>query len=450
MLRTLFSFRGVILLFGLIAIALSIALVGELGIVRNLTTINKDVARIRQGQLAVAAALQAQVDEETGIRGYASTRAPEFLDPYTAARSSMREQFAVLGSRLGDDGGSGPEDRALEDMRRVNATWLREIAEPVAAGKPLDRNRSVEGKVLTDRFRADIVPIRGNLDKRYAAAIARRDGTIRTATAAAIGATAVIALEVLFFITIIAQMRHELDRDRGVVEALQNAASARLVTPPHLRVAAAYRSATRGARVGGDVYDVYRLDDHRTLILVADVSGKGLTAAVDTTFVRYAMRALASESLAPDEIVRRFDVLYREANLAPESFVSLFVGIHDRRDASLSYTNAGHEACWIRRSAEVVMLEPTGGIVGLGLPFAAARTRLAPGEMLILATDGLTEARSPERQFVGAETLARWLAEADPSDPQRFADTILAHVARFTRGRIIDDLALLAVSPEAE
>jgi sigma-B regulation protein RsbU (phosphoserine phosphatase) len=194
------------------------------------------------------------------------------------------------------------------------------------------------------------------------------------------------------------------------------------------------------------VYDVYRLDPDRTLILVGDVSGKGLAAAVATTFVCYAVRALASEGLAPVDVVRRFDDLYRNANSAPESFVTLFAGVHDRRTGTLEYVNAGHEACWTRRGGDVTLLPPTGPVVGVGgLPFATARTTLVEGDTLVLATDGLTEARDPQGRLASAERVTQWIAHAPERTPQQLVDTLLSVVERYTRGHITDDLAILAV-----
>jgi serine phosphatase RsbU (regulator of sigma subunit) len=292
------------------------------------------------------------------------------------------------------------------------------------------------------------MPVNEHFTQRYRAAIARREATIRTTTIVSLLAIAVIALEVIVFGAVIARMRYELDRERGFVETLQSAASVRLVPPPHLAIGTAYRSATRGARIGGDVYDVYRLDADRTLIVVADVSGKGLTAAVDTTFVRYALRALASEGLAPLEFVARFDELYRCANPAPESFVTMFAGVHDRRTASIEYVNAGHEACWVRRGADLGLLAPTGPVVGVGgVDFAAARTALAAGDVLVLATDGITEARDPQGRFVPIERVTAWIAQSPARPPQAIVDDLVATVQRYTRGRITDDLAILAVEP---
>ncbi|MDB5070717.1 MAG: guanylate cyclase [Candidatus Eremiobacteraeota bacterium] len=448
MLRTLFSFRGLILVFGLVAVMLPIALVGQLGIVRTLNTINADVAQTRQGALATAAVLQYQLDEETGVRGFAATGRHLFLEPYERALTAMPDRLLELEQIEYSERTNDADDRTLAELRRVNREWLDTVAEPIVAGARDQEARLLHGKRLIDRFRVLAHSLDAHYSDRYAALVARRERTIRTTTLVGVLAIAVIGLEIIVFGAVIARMRRELDRERGFVETLQSAASVRLVAPPHLAIGTAYRSATRGTRIGGDVYDVYRLDADRTLLLVADVSGKGLTAAVDTTFVRYAVRALASEGLAPDEIVTRFDDLYRCANPPPESFVTLFAGVHDRRDGSVEYVNAGHEACWVRRGTAVVVLPPTGPIVGLGgIPFAAARTPLAAGELLVLATDGLTEGRDARGGIVGIVRATEWVAKARARTPQDLADNLVAAVTRYTRGRITDDLAILVVEP---
>lgn len=448
MLRTLFSFRGLILVFGLVAVMLPIALVGQLGIVRTLNRINADVAQTRQGALATAAVLQYQLDEETGVRGFAATGRRVFLEPYERGRRAMPAGLAELQQIEEGEETDDADDRTLAELHRVNGEWLRTVAQPILAGAHDQDARLLHGKRLIDRFRRLAESLDAHYSARYAGAVARREQTIRTTTLVGVLAIAVIALEIIVFGAVIARMRRELDRERGFAETLQSAASVRLVAPPHLAIGTAYRSATRGTRIGGDVYDVYRLDADRTLLVVADVSGKGLTAAVDTTFVRYAVRALASEGLTPQAIVTRFDDLYRCANPPPESFVTLFAGVHDRRDGSVEYVNAGHEACWVRRGTAVAVLPPTGPIVGLGgIPFAAATTQLHAGELLVLATDGLTEARDARGGIAGIVRATEWVAQARARTPQELADDLVTAVTRYTRGRISDDLAILVVEP---
>jgi CHASE3 domain sensor protein len=448
-LRTLFSFRGLILVFGLVAVGLPLALVGQLGIVRTLDAINGDIADTREGQLTAAAVLETQLDEETAVRGYAATRLAVFLEPYARARDAMPANLAKLEGLVAGVGGGDLDDaHRVADMRRLNAEWLRTVAAPILAGAPNQDTLLLRGKSLIDRFRADVRPLDASFLDRYHAALRRRTGAIATTTTVALLSIALIAIEIVVFAAVIVRMRRELDRERGFVETLQSAASVRLVPPPHLAVGTVYRSATRGARIGGDVYDVYRLDADRTLMIVGDVSGKGLIAAVDTTFVRYAVRTLASEGLGPDEIVRRFDALYRAAKPAPESFVTLCAGIHDRRAGVFAYTNAGHEACWVRHGDTVTVLAPTGPVIGLGgIPFGAAQAPLGVGDLLVLATDGLTEARDPDGNMIPMERVTEWIRDLDASSPQGLADALVALVARYSHGRITDDLAILAVRP---
>jgi len=445
-LRTLFSFRGLILVFGLVAVGLPIALVAQLGIVRTLTTTTQGLAVTRQGAFGTVAVLRYQLDEETAIRGYAATGRALFLQPFRGARAAMRTALDGLDRAVPDEPAAGTARRAIGDLRRVNAEWLTTVADPILAGAHDNDARLLRGKTLIDHFRRDVEVLSAYFAERYQRAIALRDRTMRATTLGSFLAIVAIAAEIVVFGAVILRMRRELDREHGFVEALQSATSVRLVPPPHLAIGTAYRSATRGTRIGGDVYDVYRLDADRTLLVIGDVSGKGIVAAVDTTFVRYAIRALAGEGLAPDAVIRRFDALYRDANPAPESFVTVFVGIHDRRDASLAYANAGHEACWVRHGTGVEMLAPTGPIVGLGQStFSGAEARLAAGDLLVLATDGLTEARTPQGTFIPIERITEAIAQSRARTPQELVDELVAVIARYTRGRIDDDLAILAV-----
>lgn len=449
MLRTLFSFRGLIYIFGLVALGLPIVLVGQLGIVRTLNAINLDLAQIRRGQLAAAEILRLQLDEESGVRGFAATGQRVFLEPYLRAHVEMPVRIDELDATLSK---TSEDERLIADLRAVNAEWLRTVAEVVIARERTDRGAvQRRGKELVDRFRSDLIPTERHFARRYADATLERDRMIRTNSIVTVVTISLIAIEIVFFAAAFSRLQRELDRERAAVETLQIAAAGRLVAPAHLAVGSAYRSATRGARIGGDAYDVYRLDEARTLIVVGDVSGKGLTAAVDTTLIRYALRALASEIAEPQRVMSRFEALYRAGNPSPEGFVSLFVGIHDRRDDSLWYANAGHEACWIRRGSRLERLAPTGPIVGVSdlgaAPFDAARTQLAKGDLLVLATDGLTEARERGGTFVPEERVRSWILAGDASAPDRFVEALMTAVTRYERGRAGDDLALLALTP---
>jgi hypothetical protein len=447
--RALFSFRGLILVFGLVAVVLPIALVGQLEIVRTLNAITQTVAEVREDEFLVSDVLQVQLEAELALREFAATREQAALDAYYHSRLLIPTQLRTVGASLAHMNAPGATLDAIRSMEETYASWLHDVAEPIVRGEPNTTERRTRGKMLLDRFSNEVVPVSRYLEQHYNALVTRRSAAIETTSRVALVAIGIIALELLAFAVVLTRLRRELDRERGVVETMQRATAGRLVVPHHLEIGTAYRSATRGARIGGDVYDVYRLDDDRTLLVVADVSGKGVTAAVETTFVRYALRALASQIRDVAEIVRQFDALYLAAAAAPEAFVSLFLGIHDRRDGTIAYANAGHEACWVRRDHTLEELAPTGPVIGIGaLSFASATTRLGSGELLVLATDGLTEARDRDGGFVPAARVRTWIAEVDAATPQRFVDGVVAAVTRYVRGRISDDLALLAVEPK--
>jgi sigma-B regulation protein RsbU (phosphoserine phosphatase) len=191
---------------------------------------------------------------------------------------------------------------------------------------------------------------------------------------------------------------------------------------------------------------VRRLDEQRGLIVLADVSGKGLAAAVNTAFVKYTIRALALDDDDPGRILARFNRSFLQTITDPEMFAVVFVGVIDTVGLSLHYASAGHSTAYLRRDGAVEQLAVTGSIIGLdaGEEFATARLALRRGDTLVVATDGLTEARGRDGALL-ADDGAMQLVRRGAEDPQRLADEVVEAVARMSGGRLIDDLALLAI-----
>jgi serine phosphatase RsbU (regulator of sigma subunit) len=248
-----------------------------------------------------------------------------------------------------------------------------------------------------------------------------------------------------------------IDRERQIIETLQRAFRTGWDQLPRSRIGTAYISATRDASVGGDLFDIRRLDRDRGLLVVADVSGKGIEAAVNTAFVKYSIRTLALAHQDPAEILAAFNRMFLETIKDPGLFVVAFVGIFDARSLRLTYASAGHAGAFLRRDGHVQLLDVTGPIVGLDRAFVyETRTLdLEPRDLLVLATDGLTEARDRNGKVLD-ETGAMLLLEKTSTDPQACADELVSEVRRRSGGRITDDLALLVVeieekiSPSAE
>ncbi|HUN28404.1 MAG TPA: PP2C family protein-serine/threonine phosphatase [Alphaproteobacteria bacterium] len=214
----------------------------------------------------------------------------------------------------------------------------------------------------------------------------------------------------------------------------------------------AYALAERA--VGGDIVDVYHFDNGNVALSIADISGKGASAAIHAALVKYGLRCYASEGLTPERVLRSLDRTYIENNAfeRTESFASAFLGIldHDRR--SMAYASAAHEPVILYRpktGAEV--LEPTAPLIGVFDDqhhlFKQRHVAIEAGTILVATTDGVTEARSPDGDFYGMERLVASVSAAARSAPSMLyiIEHVLADVQRFSEGRLHDDIAALAV-----
>ncbi len=446
--RVRFSLRGLIVAFGLVALILPIGLVGLFQVIQQLNDINKDVATVRIAQLDAAQMLRAEIDEEDAIRGYAADHDRRELAICASARADFTQRAAALAAKRIFGAAEPVVEGALIDRAiALNTTWRKTIGAPIVRGSRDTRALYGPGEALVDRFRE--VMNRGiapRLVDDYDRLLAVRSLKIRNASSIGYGAIVVVGIELIAFALILTRLRYELDRERTVAEALQRGFT--IVTPPnpYLDVATHYLSAIDGARVGGDAYDVFAIDEDRRLIAIADVSGKGVNAALDAIFVRNALRAFASEYTDVGTIATRFNALFCASDRSSESFVELFVAVYDRRTMSLEYVNAGHEPVYIVRGSEVSSLAATGPIVGIirDETFSSRTRRLAPDEIVFLATDGLTEARNAAGAFLTDAGVRRWLAEAAAPSPGALVERIVQRLRAYTRKSERDDLAIVA------
>ncbi len=210
------------------------------------------------------------------------------------------------------------------------------------------------------------------------------------------------------------RLYRELEEERTTTETLQRAFQSESVPLPNCEVGTAYRSASSHLAVGGDVFDVQLLSDSQALLLIADVSGKGIDAAVLTAFIKFTIRGIAPRDRDPGAILAEFNTAFSRAVKDPYLFVSMFVGVLDTRTFALQYASAGHDSAFVRRSDSVQQLAVTGPVLGvMEEPFGTQTVDLRPGDAVVLATDGLTEARDRAGnllQDVGAMRSDRALA----------------------------------------
>ena len=202
--------------------------------------------------------------------------------------------------------------------------------------------------------------------------------------------------------------------------------------------------------VGGDFYDCFKLDEQRLFFVVADVSGKGMPAALFMALCKATIKAAVMSTgaeLAP--ALRRAAQDISRDN--PETFfVTVFAATLQLDTGELAYCNAGHEPPYVRGSAGVHRL-PTAPRPPVGVPgafsFTTESIRLAPGDALCALTDGVTEAMNERGELYGHERLERLLASLPPgAAPAEINAAVIEDVKHFVgEAAASDDLTLLAL-----
>jgi serine phosphatase RsbU (regulator of sigma subunit) len=165
--------------------------------------------------------------------------------------------------------------------------------------------------------------------------------------------------------------------------------------------------------VGGDLYDYFLLDDDHLAFAIGDVSGKGVPAALFMAVAGAHLRATARNRKDPGEVFTQMNRALLEGNVTG-MFVTLFYAVMDTRTGELEYANAGHNLPYIFSSDGNYRKLPAKGGPMIGLledqVFSTLTTRIAPGEGILLYTDGVTEAFDKGNEFFGDERLESFLA----------------------------------------
>ena len=229
--------------------------------------------------------------------------------------------------------------------------------------------------------------------------------------------------------------------------------------PPHLpaipgvEVAGRYQAAGEGNEVGGDFYDVFRTGKDDWAIVIGDVCGKGADAAAVTALARYTIRAAAMQARKPSRVLTQLnEALLAEASTRDEMDQRFCTVAYARlRPAEsgvrITSTSGGHPVPLILRADGTIEgASKVGTLIGV-LPepkLVDRSTQLSPGDVLVLYTDGITEARSPDAVF-GEEGLHALVRSCVGMDAAAIADRIEHTVLDFQEGNARDDIALLVV-----
>lgn len=203
--------------------------------------------------------------------------------------------------------------------------------------------------------------------------------------------------------------------------------------------------------VGGDLFEVLRVSEDRLVVAVGDVCGKGITAALFMAVTVTLLRALARQIETPDEILRRLN-----DELAAQNPRSMFVTMAclDVRGGRVTCANAGHDSALLvgRARPPRPVFPSTGTVLGLfpDQRYANETLEMAPGDTLVLYTDGVTEAADPGDDLFGEERLHACFAEGAGETAAGSVDRLLRHVRAFAAGAAqSDDITILALSRQA-
>jgi len=229
---------------------------------------------------------------------------------------------------------------------------------------------------------------------------------------------------------------------RVIQQALMPAPSVRL---PGVAVAGLYHPSRE---VGGDFYAVLPLGDGRVGLAIADVAGKGIPAATLAARTRYLLEALALDGRDPADVLARLNAVLVD-DAGTNLFVSLYYAVFTPASGTLRWASAGHLPPLVLRAGAPgpSPLDIGGVLLGI-LPHAKYQSRetvVRPGDVLVLFTDGITEARRADGELFGEQRLAAAVTAARDGTPDEIAGAVMHAVAEWAAAGQRDDRALAVV-----
>ena len=352
---------------------------------------------------------------------------PDSLAPsQTALRQALERQASVITEDLAQ------ADVKLQDAQSIVAQRLRAVvAIPLYA---MPRASSAESIVHSKHFLGVVY-----LDSRRAAAFSKLERQI-------LDALAVEAASILDNARLVEyeRQRQRLEHELSIARDIQQALLPRGFRDfPHLAVSGINLPCLS---VGGDYFDVFPMSDDRTAFLIADVSGKGLGAALLTTMLQGALSGMTMGA-DPARVFNHINNFLCEHSEVGR-YATMFFGVLSC-NGDIEYINAGHPSPLLLRRG--VLAEPfTEGSYPVGLvpgaDYKAACVKLEAGDTLVLFSDGVTEAADPDEQLFGVPRLREALAGRHDAPLDHLQKAVFDSVENFTRGASqADDITLLLV-----
>lgn len=197
--------------------------------------------------------------------------------------------------------------------------------------------------------------------------------------------------------------------------------------------------------MAGDFYDFYATAKDRLAAVIGDVAGHGIEPSITAFQVKYLLRVFLRQYRDPAQAIEELNVVL-SASGRPEELVSLCAVVFDTAAGTMRFASAGHPAVWLWHDGEVRPLRATGPLLTLDPrgSYSSREIPMEPGDLLLLYTDGLTEARSGEQLF-GEERIGAMLRRDPGQDVTHLCKNLLEAARDFAAQPLSDDVAILAV-----
>jgi sigma-B regulation protein RsbU (phosphoserine phosphatase) len=194
--------------------------------------------------------------------------------------------------------------------------------------------------------------------------------------------------------------------------------------------------------VSGDYYNVFKLDDGRFALIVADVTGKGMPASLLVSTLDASLRSYLDFHIPLSEMAVKMNSIIYKSSTA-DKFITFLIAVLDPSNGEIDIINAGHNpALLLRKDDKMELIEAGGvafGMFDMGLPFEGKKLKLEKGERLFIFSDGIPEAMNKDEEEYSDEKLEKFFVEETPETAEEFINAIVTDVKLHTKGEIQSD-----------
>ncbi|MDO9457680.1 PP2C family protein-serine/threonine phosphatase [Nocardioides sp.] len=360
-------------------------------------------------------------------------------------------------------------DRDGGRIREANGAFLALVgrSREDVLGRGLSSMWSVAGRIFHDTHLMPTLELSGRIDEVALEIVTAGGARIPVLLNANLDRSGEHAGEAAVVRVVLFPARHRRLYETELLRATREAEEARsravelarslqqtLIPPvppviPRLQMSAVYRPAGAGDEVGGDFYDVFNVAPREWVVVLGDVSGKGIPAATVTAYIRHTVRDLAMQHADPADLLHELDAGLHQQDTDKFCTVVVLRLSESDRGWRVTGSSGGHPLPLLgHRDGTVVELGSPGSLIGIldDARFTTFTHDLADDEFVTVYTDGVTEARRGGGALLGDETLQRLVSRV-AADPASVSDAIVAAALAYQDDVAVDDIAVLTLHP---